>query len=197
MLDGIPGGNDRGAEAMAQQCHGFGNAAVIAFLFEGRVNQHQAAFFGKGGKGAQRFPGITLMHRNLRISLEMRPKFCMIFRVQLHRHQPILRAQRGTDQRWGARVAGRKARLFQCFQEGCQRGGSAIRETKRAARGFTCARRFRCCKVVDPAARMRIQHGKGRWLTLQRSQQGNEQGMLQAIRVIAGMKGVTVIHRRA
>jgi hypothetical protein len=44
---------------------------------------------------------------------------------------------------------------------------------------------------------MRIQHGKGRWLALQRGQQGNEQGMLQAIRVIAGMKGVTVIHRRA
>ena len=86
MLDGIPGGNDRRAEAMAQQCHRLSDAAVIASLFKGRINQHQAAFFGEGGQRAQCFPGITLMHGNLRIMFEMHLEFCVIFRVQLHRH---------------------------------------------------------------------------------------------------------------
>jgi hypothetical protein len=41
---------------------------------------------------------------------------------------------------------------------------------------------------------MGIQHREGRWLALERFQQGQQQRMLQAIRVIAGMKGVAVIH---
>ena len=41
---------------------------------------------------------------------------------------------------------------------------------------------------------MRIQHGEGRFLALKPSQQGKQQRVLQAIRVIAGMKGVAIIH---
>ena len=142
MLHRIPGGDDGGAEAMAQQGDRFRDARVIAFLFKGGVNQHQAALFGKRCQRAQRFPGIALMHGNLRIALEMRLEAGIVFRVKLYRHQPILRAQRRPDQRGGARIEGRKTRLRQRCQIGRQRGAWACHQPQRAAFSFPRALRF-------------------------------------------------------
>jgi hypothetical protein len=41
---------------------------------------------------------------------------------------------------------------------------------------------------------MRIEYGEGGGLALQRSQQRQQQAVLEAIRVIAGVKGVAIIH---
>ena len=194
MLHRVPGRQDAGAEAAVQFRQRGGEAGEFLLLLEGRVDQHQAALLGEGREGADRLPGVAAMHRHLRVAREMGAQRGMVLGVQLAAGQAVPLPQRRADQRGGTGIARREALRRQRRDEVRERPFRGARQPQRAARRFPRAGGFLGREVIGAPPRMGVEHREGRGLAPQRIEQQEQQRVLQAIRVVAGMEGVAVVH---